>query len=87
MQYRNASHILPDELLREIQKYTEGEAIYIPKSNDKRKWGEGSGARKYYEDRNVKIRAEYANEIKIEELAEKYNLSVDRIRKIVYHKK
>lgn len=87
MQYRNASHILPDELLREIQKYTEGEAIYIPKSNDKRKWGEGSGARKYYQDRNVKIRAEYADEIKIEELAEKYNLSVDRIRKIVYHKK
>ena len=86
MKYRNAAHILPDELLREVQKYTEGEAIYIPKKEDKRKWGEGSGARKYYEDRNKKIRTEYEDGRTIDEIAEKYNLSVDSIRRIVYRK-
>lgn len=86
MKYRNASHILPDELLREIQKYTEGEAIYIPRSEDKRKWGEGSGARKYFEDRNKKIRTDYADGKTIDQIAETYNLSVESIRRIVYHK-
>ena len=86
MKYRNAAHILPDELLREVQKYTEGEAIYIPKKDDKQKWGEGSGARKYYEDRNRKIRDEYATGKSIDEMADKYNLSVDSIRRIVYRK-
>lgn len=39
MRYLNASDILPDELLREIQKYTQGEAIYIPREQERRKWG------------------------------------------------
>ncbi len=86
MKYRNAAHILPDELLREIQKYTEGEAIYIPKQEAKRKWGEGSGARIYYEDRNKKIRSEYVDGKTIDEIAEQYNLSINSIRRIVYRK-
>ena len=45
MRYLNASDILPDELLREIQKYTQGEAIYIPREQERRKWGESSGSR------------------------------------------
>ncbi len=86
MNYRNASHILPDELLREIQKYTDGEAIYIPKKDEKSKWGEGSGARKYYEERNRKIRTDHIEGKTIDEIAEKYNLSTDSIRRIVYRK-
>lgn len=86
MKYRNAAHILPDELLREIQQYTEGEAIYIPKREEKRKWGEGSGARRYYEERNEKIRDGYRKGKGIDDLAESYNLSVDSIRRIVYRK-
>jgi hypothetical protein len=39
MKYRKASDILPDELLREVQKYIEGEALYIPKGNARKKWG------------------------------------------------
>ena len=38
MKYKNASHVLPDELLKEIQKYVEGEAIYIPKQEEKKRW-------------------------------------------------
>ncbi len=30
MNYRNASDIFPDELLKEIQKYSSGELIYVP---------------------------------------------------------
>ena len=83
MKYRNASHVLPDELLAEIQKYAQGELIYIPKVEEKKQWGEGSGARRYYEDRNNKIKADYIAGLKIAELADKYGLSEDRIRRIV----
>lgn len=83
MKYRNASHVLPDELLAEIQKYAQGELIYIPKVEEKKQWGEGSGARRYYEDRNNKIKADYRAGLKITALADKYGLSEDRIRRIV----
>ena len=59
MRYLNASEILPDELLREIQKYTQGETLYIPKENERKKWGENSGSRSYYIERNSKILEKY----------------------------
>ena len=37
MRYRNASDIFPDELLKEIQKYSAGELIYIPEKSEKKK--------------------------------------------------
>lgn len=86
MKYKNASHILPDELLKEIQKYVTGEVIYIPKQEEKKKWGEGSGARQFYQERNGKIRSDYQNGMTIEELMKKYNLSVESIKRIVYKK-
>ncbi|MBU5315194.1 hypothetical protein KQI30_02745 [Clostridium bornimense] len=86
MKYRNASEILPDKLLREIQKYTSGEAIYIPQVKERQKWGEGSGARRYYEERNEKICEKFKIGVSMEELAEDFNLSVETIRKIIYKK-
>lgn len=86
MKYRNASEILPDKLLQEIQKYTSGEAIYIPKIDDRKKWGEGSGARRYYEERNDKILKKYNEGLTMEEVSDIFNLSVESIRKIVYKK-
>lgn len=84
MKYRNASDILPDKLLREIQKYTSGEAIYIPQNKERKKWGEGSGARNFYEQRNKEIRDKFDNKISMEKLSEDYCLSIETIRKIVY---
>ena len=52
MKYRNASEIFPDELLREIQKYSSGELVYIPEKEEKKGWGAVSGARVYYEQHN-----------------------------------
>ena len=86
MRYKNASHVLPDKLLKEIQKYVEGEAIYIPKADEKRKWGEGSGARTYYKERNEKIKEEYQQGVSFEELEVKYGLSQERLKHIVYTK-
>lgn len=85
MKYLNASDILPDELLQEIQKYAQGKALYIPSNNERKKWGEGSGARGYYERRNEEIRKKFATkDVLIEELANTYCLSVETIRKILY---
>lgn len=84
MKYINASDILPDKLLREIQKYAEGEALYIPMITDRKKWGEGSGARNYYERRNEEIRRKFAENVSLETLAIQYCLAVETIRKIVY---
>lgn len=84
MKYRNASDILPDELLKEIQKYAAGETLYIPSSDERKKWGQGSGAKQFYKQRNEEIRSKYFNKTSIDALAEAYNLSTETIRKIVY---
>jgi Mor family transcriptional regulator len=85
MKYLNASDILPDELLQEVQKYAQGKALYIPRNNERKKWGEGSGARGYYEQRNEEIRMKFASKnVPIEELANDYCLSAETIRKILY---
>lgn len=84
MKYKNAQDILPDKLLRELQKYAAGETLYIPSNENKKSWGESSGARSFYRQRNEEIRKKRQNGASIETLAEEYNLSVDSIRKIVY---
>lgn len=84
MKYLNASDILPDKLLKEVQKYIEGETLYIPSKSDRKKWGEGSGARSYYEKRNDEIRRKFRNSHSIDELAKEYSLAVETIKKIVY---
>lgn len=76
--------MLPEALLRQIWKYVEGENIYIPKREESRAaWGSLSGSRLEYEARNEKIRARYAAEATVEELADEFCLSVESIRKII----
>lgn len=84
MKYKNAADILPDTLLHELQKYVSGEVIYVPSGESRRRWGEDSGARQFYAARNEEIRQLYFGHMDMESLAEKYNLSVDTIRKIVF---
>ncbi|HEX9896253.1 MAG TPA: CD3324 family protein [Dehalococcoidales bacterium] len=84
MKYKKASDILPDELLREVQKYIDGEALYIPKGKARKKWGEASGGRIFFLQRNEEIRNKFFHKVSIEELAEEYRLSYETIRKIVY---
>jgi Mor family transcriptional regulator len=84
MKYRNASDILPDELLKEVQKYTSGETLYIPSTVERKKWGHDSGARVFYKQRNEEIRSKFFHKASIDALAEEYSLSTETIRKIVY---
>lgn len=84
MAYKNAKDVLPCELLFEIQKYIDGDLIYIPTKSDKTEWGARSGARQKYAERNDEIRRQYRDKASVEELALRYFLSPDSIRKIVY---
>ena len=83
MKYKNAQDILPDRLLRELQQYVSGETLYIPNRQERKSWGESSGAREYYKKRNEEIRRRYQAGVSVERLAEEYHLSLDSIRKIV----
>ena len=84
MKYKKASDILPDELLREVQQYIDGESLYIPKGKKRKKWGEDSGGRRFFLQRNEEIRFKFFHKVPIEELAEEYSLSYETIRKIIY---
>ncbi|MEI5905985.1 CD3324 family protein [Bacillus spongiae] len=88
MKYINANNALPKQLLVEIQKYVQGQLIYIPNTEGTRKkWGENSGSREYIKYRNEKICEEFTTGLTIDQLSEKYCLSVYSIQKIVYSKK
>ncbi|WMT39403.1 CD3324 family protein [Paenibacillus sp. D2_2] len=59
MKYKNASDVLPESLLKEVQKYAAGETLYFPKDRERKKWGEVTGARSYFQERNTEIRQKY----------------------------
>ena len=87
MKYKNAAEILPPELLREIQCYIGGELLYIPKSESKQEWGAVSGSKKFYSERNGRIRELFYNGTPVEALAKEFGLSGSTIKKIIYQKK
>ena len=84
MKYKNASDVLPESLLKEVQKYASGETLYFPKDDERKKWGEMSGSRVYYQERNKEIRQKYLEKMSLSHLADEYGLSVETIRKIVF---
>lgn len=52
MKYINAEEVLPRELVHQIQQYIQGNLIYKPKSDNRAKWGEKSGAKRIIFERN-----------------------------------
>ncbi|MEK4966591.1 CD3324 family protein [Cytobacillus sp. FSL R7-0696] len=87
MRYQKAKNVLPPELLKEIQKYIQGESIYIPKPpHNKDGWGMKSGARLKINQRNEEIRASYSMGKTMDELSDEYFLAHETIRKIIYTK-
>ncbi|MGE5529487.1 MAG: CD3324 family protein [Patescibacteria group bacterium] len=86
--YRNAERILPRALLQEIQKYVQGQEIYIPRCSETRLgWGELNGTRAFLAERNWSILRNYQEGASIEQLMGEYHLSYDSIRKIVQRAK
>ncbi|MBE5803485.1 MAG: hypothetical protein E7316_03135 [Clostridiales bacterium] len=87
MKYENARDLLPEPLLRQVQKYISGKLVYVPARERKRAWGAASGYREYLRERNREIRARFAVGDPIEQLADKYHLSCESIKRIVYCRK
>lgn len=84
MNYKNGRDVLPPSLLKELQKYIQGDLIYVPKATEKRaNWGEVSGTRKLLAERNKEIFLFYTNGWSVADLERKYHLSGESIRKII----
>lgn len=84
MQYKKATHILPEDLLVKVQEYVDGEFLYIPRiSDNKRSWGETTSTRQELQDRNNRIYADYLAGQDMEFLAGKYFLSLKSIQRII----
>lgn len=88
MSYVNARSIFPDDILEMIQKYVEGEYIYIPRREENKKsWGELTQSKKELFIRNNKIYKEYLEGNSIKELADIYYLSPKTIQRIISQQK
>ncbi|MEK4250509.1 CD3324 family protein [Paenibacillus sp. FSL W7-1287] len=85
MKYVRGNVIFPENLLKEIQEYIQGEFVYIPQKDGARKlWGEKSGQREQLARRNKEIREKFKIGQSIDRLSKSYHLSHDTIKKIVY---
>ncbi|MDQ0888888.1 Mor family transcriptional regulator [Paenibacillus sp. V4I9] len=83
--YVNAKEVLPESLIKEIQKYVKGQHIYIPQT-ERKDWGTSTGIRDEMEQRNEDITRKYHGGLTIAELAAIFNLSEERIRGIIYER-
>ncbi len=84
MGYKKAAHVLPKDLLLKVQKYIDGEFIYIPRLQDNKKaWGEATSTRRDLQERNRRIYADYLAGMGTDALAEKYFLSLKSIQRII----
>lgn len=84
MQYKKATHILPKDLLEQVQSYVDGEYLYIPRVTEKKKeWGSSTATRKELERRNQAIYRDYLAGVRIKAIAERYFLSSKSIQRIV----
>lgn len=84
MSYVKADDVLPRVLVEEIQKYVDGQLVYIPRKNENSlSWGEKSGTREKLAVRNHTIVNCHYSGKTIPELSEEYYLSEKRIQGII----
>ena len=84
MGYKKAMCVLPNDLLVAVQKYVDGEYIYIPrKTGTKKQWGERKNSRCQLDQRDRAIFDQYQCGISVEALARQYFLSPKTIYKIL----
>ncbi|MBU5592323.1 hypothetical protein KQI89_11165 [Clostridium sp. MSJ-4] len=88
MKYINGNNVLPEEMIKAIQEYVDGEFVYIPRKNDSHKaWGEKSGTRYMLKNRNAEIFEKHNDGMSVRKLAQMYYLSEQSIRRIIREKK
>ncbi|HWT74658.1 MAG TPA: CD3324 family protein [Mobilitalea sp.] len=84
MSYIKAETVLPKEILMLVQKYADGQYLYIPKKEENRKgWGENTDSRQQIQSRDTEIYQKYKNGVNSIELAEEYYLSLKSIQRII----
>ncbi|ADK17031.1 MULTISPECIES: CD3324 family protein [Clostridium] len=88
MKYEKAQSVLPECIIQEIQKYTDGGYIYIPRKNENKKsWGENTETKKYLYIRNKEIFNKYCTGISVKSLSKQYYLTENSIRRIIRKQK
>lgn len=88
MKYVNAHKVLPEDMIRKIQKYMNGGFLYIPrKEGEQMAWGEASGARSSLRERDALIFERYAHGAAAAEIAREFYLSEPSVRRIVAREK
>ena len=84
MGYIRAADVLPEQLISEIQKYVDGQMLYIPrKCEEHSRWGGRSGTREKLEKRDRRIFEEYTAGRSMSDLSKKYYLSEKSIQRII----
>ena len=84
MGYKNSIDLLPADLIQEIQKYVDGETIYIPRAEwNRKKWGQGSDACQTLNMRNLEIYNKYKSGVCVQQISEEYHISTQGIYKIL----
>ena len=85
MSYVNADEILPEDLVREIQKYVDGKVLYIPRKDENLlSWSEKNGTKDRLAKRNKEIVNRYYSGVTAAELGIMYFLSEKRIQGIIH---
>jgi Mor transcription activator family. len=88
MKYVKALDVLPEEIIKIIQEYVDGEYLYVPRKNENHKaWGEKSGIRKSLKVRNKEIYKKYLDGVTINQLTQEYYLTEKSIRRIISEQK
>lgn len=84
MAYQNAFELLPEEIVKEIQKYVNGTILYIPKKPQERlPWGSKTASKEMLMQRNQQIYQEYLMGKSTRELADNYYLDIKSIQRII----
>lgn len=84
MKYIKAQNVLPEDIVKIIQEYVDGEYIYVPRKDENQKaWGENSGIRSSLKERNNEIYRKYKSGTTAVKLAQEYYLSEQSIRRII----
>ena len=88
MSYAKAGDVFPDEILKIIQNYIQGEYIYIPKKDENKiAWGELTQSKLELMTRNNNIYEDYLAGMSVQNLSERYYLSPKTIQRIISQKK
>ena len=84
MRYINCADVLPEELLREVQRYADGAYLYIPRISENRlSWGDRTRSKEETARRNRDIYARFQAGEGPRELAGAYFLTEKTVRRII----